>query len=169
MLQKKWIALALFGFLGGCSSPPPPPPPPAPPPIKHQVNQMETVGIQMIQHGDRLIMIIPTDRYFEPMSSTVIREQRINLQQMASFVKNFVTNYPKSVVRVTGYSDRVFDQRTQLQLSQNYAEAIAVYIFNAGISESRIAIQSRGSNEPIAGEYAPKSMAYNRRVVVQVN
>ena len=114
-------------------------------------------------------MIIPTDRYFEPMTSTIRREQRTNLQQMASFVKNFVTRYPKSVIRVTGYSNRVFDQRTQLQLSQNYAEAIAVYIFNAGIPESRIAIQSRGSNEPIAGEYAPTSMAFNRRVVVQVN
>lgn len=168
MTNKKWAALGMIAFLCGCSSPPPPPPPP-PPAIKHQVSQMETAGIQMIQHGDRLMMIIPTDNFFEPMTTTVKREQKQNLRLMAKFVKTYADRYPTSVIRVTGYSDRVYSQRTQLQLSQNYAEAIAAYIFNTGIAENRLAIQGRGSNEPIAGEYAPASMALNRRVVVQIN
>lgn len=169
MASKKWLTFGMAGFLCSCSSPPPPPPPPPAAVIERQVSQIETAGIQIIQHGDRVTLIIPTDRFFEPMETKVRREQKTNLELMGRFVKRFSDQYPKSIIRVTGYSDRVFNQRTQLQLSQGYADAIASYIFDAGVSRNRLAVQGRGSNEPIANEYQATSMALNRRVVVQIN
>lgn len=164
MSKKYRLLLGAALMLSGCSLQPS-----AQPVITTQASQIKTTGIDVIQQGDRLTMVVPTDIYFDPMTSTVKEEKQKNLQQMAKFVKNFADTYPNSVIRVTGYTDRVFSSRTQLQLSQNYADAVSAYIFNAGVDSKRIATQGRGSNEPVAGEFEPSSAALNRRVVVQVN
>lgn len=171
MVQKRsWLMLGLLSSLVGCASQPPPPSSPSQPPVyKRQVSQMKTVGIQVIQHGDRLMLVIPTDLYFEPKSTTVREERQTDLQEMAKFTKYFADTYPNTIIRVTGYTDRVYSHQTQLALSQSYAEAVSAYLFNAGINPTRIATQGRGSNEPVAEEHAPKSAALNRRVVIQVN
>lgn len=171
-MSKKNMLIGALVLLSGCSSAPPPAPSAAnalPPPLKRQVSQIETAGIQVIQQGDRLTMIISTDSYFDPMSTTVKDERQTDLREMAKFAKSFADTYPNSVIKVTGYTDKVFSHRTQLELSQSYADAVSAYIFNAGADPRRIATQGRGSNEPIAGEYEPTSAALNRRVVVQVN
>jgi outer membrane protein OmpA-like peptidoglycan-associated protein len=170
-MLKKYGLLLLAGsiaLLPGCTTPPPPPPPP---PLDNQslALQIKSAGMEIVQFGDRLIIVIPTDLYFKPKTTLVKEEEQLALQGMAQFVKHFANQYPNSVIKVTGYTDRVFSHRTQLDLSQSYAEAISVYLFDAGIDRGRIATQGRGNQETIAGEFEPKSAAFNRRVTVQVN
>jgi outer membrane protein OmpA-like peptidoglycan-associated protein len=162
-----WLAGALI-LLSGCSTPPPPLPIPQTT-LRGQVNQMQIAGIQMIEQGDRLMMIIPTDKYFEPGTATVKESQQQNLRHMALFTKQFADAYPNSVIRVIGYTDQVLNQKAQLDLSRSYAEAVSAYIFNAGVDRRRIATEGRGSKEPVAEQAAPRSATLNRRVVVQVN
>lgn len=172
MIKKSCLLFSTLVLLSGCAASPPPPVSTTvieKPAVKRQVSQLETAGMQIIQQGDRLTIIIPTDVYFEPRTTSIKDEQKANLVKMALFVKNFTDSYPNSVVRVTGYTDHVFSQRNQLELSQSYASAVSSYLFNAGIEPRRIATQSRGNNEPIAAETPPSSSALNRRVVVQVN
>ncbi len=170
MIKKPCLLISVLALLSGCASAPPTPPP-APvvvkksPLIQHQVSQIETAGIQVIQQGDRLTMVIPTDQYFEPMTTSVAEGQQKNLQHMAIFVKNFADHYPNSVIRVTGYTDQVFSHKAQLELSQSYASVVSSYLFNTGIDPRRIATQGRGSNEPVAGESTPSRATMNRRVV----
>jgi outer membrane protein OmpA-like peptidoglycan-associated protein len=167
--MKNAILLAGICFmLASCVEEPPPAPPP-PPALKGQVQQIKLAGVQMIQQADRLSVIISTDVYFVAGTTRVKTEKQSSLRNVAEFVQNFANHYPDSVIKVTGYTDRVFAHKTQLQISQNYAEAIAAYLFNTGINPKRIAVQGRGASEPIAGEYEPSSSALNRRVVVQVN
>lgn len=163
--------MGTLALVSGCSSAPPPQVvvQPAKPEVVKMANQLQTAGMQVIQQGDRLTIVIPTDLYFEPMSATVKDNQQTNLRQMAKFVKNFTEPYPHSVIRVTGYTDQVYSQIAQLKLSQNYASAISSYLFDAGINPQRIATQARGSNEPVAAQTPAASLALNRRVVVQVN
>ncbi len=167
--MKNLILLAGVCFmLISCVEEPPSAPPP-PPPLKGQVHQLTMAGVQMIQQADRLIVTISTDVYFIAGTTQVKSEQQSNLHAITEFIQNFADHYPDSVIKVTGYTDRVFAHKTQLQTSQNYAEAVAAYLFSAGINPKRIAVQGRGASEPIAGEYEPSSAALNRRVVVRVN
>jgi outer membrane protein OmpA-like peptidoglycan-associated protein len=168
-MYKNTLLLAGVCFmLSSCvEAPPSQPAPPAK--LPGQVHQYNIAGIQMVQQADRLIVTISTDVYFVAGTTTVKEERRIDLRNVSEFIKSFSKNYPHSVIKVTGYTDRIFAHKTQLQVSQNYAEAIAAYLFNAGINPKRIAVQGRGASEPIAGEYEPSSAALNRRVVVQIN
>ena len=82
--------------LAGCSTQPEnTTPPPETTVIKFQriASQIQSAGIQIIQQGDRLILIIPTDLYFEPATANVKEERKANLQEMAVFVKNFAEKY----------------------------------------------------------------------------
>jgi outer membrane protein OmpA-like peptidoglycan-associated protein len=162
-----WLAGALI-LLSGCSTSPSPLPIPQAT-LQGQVTQMRAIGIQMIQQGDRLMLIIPTDVYFEPGTATVKESQQQNLRQMALCTKKFADAFPNSIIRVIGYTDQVLNQKTQLVLSQSYAEAVSAYLFNAGVDRRRIATEGRGSREPVAEQAAPRSATLNRRVVVQVN
>ncbi len=169
------LGLGALVILNGCSMPSNPNPPPPPrttamfKAVTRNASQIKTAGIDVIQQGDRLTIIIPTDRFFEPMTTTIIEERQGDLRQMAVFVKNFANRYPNAIVRVTGYTDQVFGQATQYKLAQSYASTISAYLIDAGIAPFRIATQSRASNEPIAQEVPPSSAALNRRVVIQVN
>jgi outer membrane protein OmpA-like peptidoglycan-associated protein len=171
MSKKYVLLLGVLLLLDGCAAPQPPKPAEVmeTPKVQRLASQIKTAGIQIIQQSDKLTVIIPTDSYFEPGTAKIKEEQQSNLQAMAVFVKSFSSSFPNSAIRVTGYTDTVLTLRTQLTLSQNYAEAISAYLFNAGIEPRLIATQGRGSNEPIAELYGPHSAALNRRVVIQIN
>lgn len=168
MIKNVLFLSSLCFTLSACVEDPPPPPPPKPV-LPGQVQQLNMSGVQMIQQADRLTLIISTDTFFVAGTTTVKEDKQILLRNMAQFVKKYSSAYPNSVIKVSGYTDRVLSHKNQLQLSQSYAEAVASYLFNAGINPKRLAVQGRGAYEPIAGEYEPASAAINRRVVVQVN
>lgn len=175
-MKKLCFILGPLLILSGCSMPPGNPNPPPPPrtmamykAVTRQASQINTAGMDMIQQGDRLTVVVPTDNYFEPMTTTVKEERQTDLRKMAVFVKNFADHYPNSIIKVTGYTDQVFGQATQFKLAQSYASAVSAYLIDAGIAPFRIATQSRGGNESIAQPVPPSSAALNRRVVVQVN
>ncbi len=88
---------------------------------------------------------------------------------MADLVRHYADRYPNAAIRITGYTDQVFNDQTQLKLSQSYAEVIASYIWSTGIDRKRLIVQGRGSSDRIASEIEPTSNALNRRVVVQIN
>lgn len=172
MLKKIYGVFALTALLAvGCSSTPPSAPAGAKlsPAEVRQVAQLETTGVKLIQQGDRLIVIIPTDFYFEPQSTKTNPDREQYLIAIAQFVKNFANRFPNTVIKVTGYTDKVMSPADQVLFSQKYAEAIGSFLFNAGIPSQRLAIVGRGSSEPIANEEQPSSMAINRRVVIRVN
>lgn len=168
MYKKALFLLSICFPMTACVEDPPPPPAPKPI-LQGQVQQLDISGVKMIQQADRLILIISTDSFFVPGTTTVKEEKQADLRNMAQFVKKYSSNYPHSVIKVSGYTDRLLSHKNQLQLSQSYAEAVTAYLFNTGINPKRLAVQGRGSYEPIAGEYEPTSAAINRRVVVQVN
>ncbi len=176
MNLQKLIFSALFSLtlvIAGCSSSPETiqtvQPNKLSPEQVRQVAQLETIGMKLLQQGDRLTVIIPTDYYFESQSTTVDPDHEKGLIAVAQFVKNFANQYPNSVIRVTGYTDKVMSPADQIKFSQKYAESIGAFLFNAGIPKQRLAILGRGSSEPIANESQPGSMAMNRRVVIRVN
>ncbi len=171
--KKMFSMVALSAVLAaGCSSQPPAAPTVGAkllPAEVRQVAQLETTGVKLIQQGDRLIVVIPTDYYFEPQSTKINPDHEQGLIAIAQFVKNFANRFPDSVIKVTGYTDKVMSPADQVLFSQKYAEAIGGFLFNAGIPSQRLAIIGRGASEPIANEEQPAGMALNRRVVIRVN
>ncbi|SBS34576.1 Outer membrane porin F precursor [Marinomonas spartinae] len=82
---------------------------------------------------------------------------------------DFLRKYPKSHVKIEGYTDNVGNQTYNLNLSQRRASAIAnVLVKTFGISPSRVEAIGHGQNNPIASNNTEAGKERNRRVVAEV-
>ena len=76
-------------------------------------------------------------------------------------------------VEVTGHTDSLGGDAVNQPLSQERARAVADYLVEQGIEESRITAQGRGSSEPVApnthedGRDDPEGRQENRRVEIR--
>ena len=126
-------------------------------------------GMTTIQQGSRLLISIPTDTFFMPLT-TQLNPCKINvLLKMASCLYQYSSYYPFSNVYVRGYTDRFFPPYRQQNLSQEYADVIAAYLWNAGIPNSHVIAEGFGSNYPIASYKTVSGKGFNRRVEIQIN
>ncbi|PJK00940.1 hypothetical protein CO641_03025 [Lysobacteraceae bacterium NML91-0213] len=81
---------------------------------------------------------------------------------------------PLEIVHVIGHSDRIGNDRANLRLSEQRANAVRDYLVDRGVPAERITAVGRGSVEPVAacegirGDALRDCLAPNRRVEVRV-
>lgn len=75
---------------------------------------------------------------------------------------------PVTTVRVVGHTDNVGSDAVNNPLSVNRAAATRDYLVSRGVAGNRIAIDGRGSREPIADNATAAGKARNRRVEIFV-
>ena len=75
---------------------------------------------------------------------------------------------PVTTVRVVGHTDNVGSDAVNNPLSVNRAAATRDYLVSRGVAGNRIAIDGRGSREPIADNATASGKARNRRVEIFV-
>ena len=81
---------------------------------------------------------------------------------------------PLEIVHVIGHSDRIGNDRANLRLSEQRANAVRDYLVEHGVPAERITAVGRGSVEPVTacegerGDALRDCLAPNRRVEVRV-
>lgn len=81
------------------------------------------------------------------------------LDQVASRVKSSGEN-----VSLTGHTDNIGEEATNMQLGRMRAQAIMDYLLSKGLSKSKIRLNSRGEELPVASNDTEEGRARNRRV-----
>lgn len=71
---------------------------------------------------------------------------------------------PEATLSVTGHTDDVGSEESNLLLSINRAEAVAQRIAEFGIERDRITVDGKGESEPLESNETPEGRAINRRV-----
>lgn len=71
---------------------------------------------------------------------------------------------PDIRVRVEGHTDNVGNDKKNMKLSQERADAVKAYLVAAGIDESRLVAEGKGKTTPIADNMTKEGRAENRRV-----
>ena len=131
--------------------------------------QIQRDGVQVVKQGDHLQMILPVDVFFQPQSTEIRYSKQKALGVIAAFVKSYVQRvHGFPMVQVTGHSDIVFDPKTRMRLSREYAQVVAAYLWNHGIPQSRLRVRGASSQQPIASDTTAAGNAMNRRVVIEV-
>lgn len=127
-------------------------------------------GVQVIQQGSRLIMVLPTDVFFVS-TTTLIKDNKVKtLRMIALYLHNSIhthhTNYP---IKIYGYTDKVYGRHNRHFYSRQYAEVIASFMWRHGFAPAQMSVVGHGASHPIANNKTIDGSAYNRRVVIQVN
>jgi len=137
--------------------------------MQEQKKEMEQAtkgtGIEVSQTADnQLKLAIPSDVSFDVGKANIKPEMRPVLDKFAQSLNT----YPGTTVRIVGHTDSTGSDAINNPLSVNRAASTRDYLVRDGVALNRIAIDGRGSHEPIADNSTAQGRAKNRRVDIFV-
>lgn len=101
---------------------------------------------------------------FDTGKATIKFESAEILNQIINVLKK----YPNSRFRIEGHTDSTGKKQKNIELSQNRADAVKIYLIQAGIASNRLESQGFGPEKPIASNKNKKGRALNRRVEINL-
>jgi len=118
-------------------------------------------GVEVARTTDnRLKVNVPADFSFDVGRADIKPGMRPVLDEIAR-------NLDKTVlVTIVGHTDSTGSDAINEPLSVDRASAVRDYLAGRGVASSRIAVQGRGSREPVAGNDTAAGRAQNRRVEI---
>ena len=81
---------------------------------------------------------------------------------------NVLKKYPNSRFRIEGHTDSTGKKQKNIELSQNRADAVKIYLIQGGIASDRLESKGYGPDKPIASNKNKKGRALNRRVEINL-
>lgn len=118
-------------------------------------------GIAVARTGDNQLKVnVPSDLSFDVGRADIRPGLRPVLDE---FARNLD---PNMLVTIVGHTDSTGSDAINNPLSVNRAAAVRDYIAVRGVAPTRIAIDGRGSREPVALNDTPAGRAQNRRVEI---
>ena len=122
-------------------------------------------GVNVTQTADNQLKLeIPSDISFDPGRYDIKPNLRPVLDRFATTLnQNPVTN-----ITIIWHTDNTGSDAVNNPLSVNRAAATRDYLVARGVASNRIAIDGRGSREPIADNTTTAGRAMNRRVEIFV-
>jgi outer membrane protein OmpA-like peptidoglycan-associated protein len=122
-------------------------------------------GVAVTQTADnRLKLDIPSDISFAVGRADISPNFRSILD---TFANGLVSN-PASNVTIIGHTDSTGSDAVNNPLSLNRAASVRDYLTARGVAFNRIAIDGRGSREPLVANDTTANRAKNRRVEIYV-
>jgi outer membrane protein OmpA-like peptidoglycan-associated protein len=127
------------------------------------IRHLNAEAIQFIQRGDKMTLIIPTDRYYLFNSPDLDDIHFAGLNHIAKFLHLF----PCSEFIVAGFSDNIGKKSLQDKLSKARADTFVTFLWAKGIPAQRLKSESFGQRFPIGNNQIIHGSAYNRRLEIQ--
>lgn len=122
-------------------------------------------GVAVTQTADnRLKLDIPSDISFASGRADIQPNFRTVLNTFATSL----STTPNSNVTIIGHTDSTGTDAVNNPLSLNRAASVRDYLADRGVASSRVAIEGRGSREPIVANDTAANKAKNRRVEIYV-
>jgi outer membrane protein OmpA-like peptidoglycan-associated protein len=122
-------------------------------------------GVSVSQTADNQLKLdIPSDVSFD----TGRYDIKSNLRPILDRFATTLNQNPVTTVTIIGHTDSTGSDAVNDPLSVNRAAATRDYLVARGVAANRIAIDGRGSHEPIADNNTVEGRAKNRRVEIFV-
>ena len=81
---------------------------------------------------------------------------------------NVLKKFPNSRFSIEGHTDSVGKRAKNIELSQNRADAVKIYLIQGGIDAGRLESKGYGPDRPIASNKNKKGRELNRRVEINL-
>ncbi len=129
------------------------------------INALPKEHIQVVQDGDTITLLVPTDIYYLPDSYEFDDVWYRGLNYIVQLVLKTKTN---QVVYVAGFSDGGIGSPLAAQkLSQQRAQQMADLLWANGVPLSQLKVQGYGEKYDIADNFLVHGAAMNRRIEIQ--
>lgn len=129
----------------------------------HWLKKLQADGVQVIQTGYIVNIIIPTDKIFIIHTDSILPQSYPILSDVAQFIQN----YGRVNLTVNGYTDDVGSTNGALNLSIGQAKSVLAYLWSTGIPSGNMRAVGHGQSNPIADNIDSIGSAMNRRVEIR--
>lgn len=135
-------------------------------PAVHQalVNQLQNEGVNVIQQGDKLSLVLSADQFFDGTSTTV----NASCYQILGQIAVLIQSYDHAPIKIIGYTDNVYTRAGRKTLSVQLANVVYSYMWAKGIQAQRMIYGGLGSQNAVSSNATPAGAADNRRVEILV-
>jgi outer membrane protein OmpA-like peptidoglycan-associated protein len=122
--------------------------------------QLQGTGVQVIREGDTIRLIMPGNITFESNSYNL----KESFYPVLDSVGLVLSKYADTTMRVSGHTDNTGSRAHNQTLSERRARSVADYLATREVAATRMFIQGRGFDAPIADNGNAQGRAQNRRV-----
>lgn len=120
-------------------------------------------GVQVTQTADNQLKLeVPSDISFDVGRADI----KPNFAPVLDRFAQTLNQNPATTVRIVGHTDSTGSDAINNPLSVNRAASTRDYLVARGVSQQRIGIDGRGSQQPIADNSSDAGRARNRRVEI---
>ena len=133
---------------------------------KRSMEQATTgTGVAVTQTADNQLKLdVPSDVSFDSGRADLKSNFRPILDK---FAQGLAAN-PATSIRIIGHTDSTGTDATNQPLSMSRAQSVRDYLSDRGVAPPRVAVDGRGSHEPIADNNSDFGRSKNRRVEIFV-
>lgn len=128
---------------------------------------LEANDIQVVNIGETIQIIAPSDRLFGPATANLQSGSRDVLHNIAGLIKTYHTDK----IKVAAYTDTtvgngISQDKAGVALTNSQAQAVSSYLWSQGIDTRYVYSVGYGSADPVATNSTAKGQYHNRRVVI---
>ncbi|MFU6844187.1 OmpA family protein [Pseudomonas aeruginosa] len=121
-------------------------------------------GIEVQRQGDDIKLVMPGAITFQTGSTELSPAAQFNLDKLSNSFKQYGDNN----IEVTGHTDSVGSNASNIELSQKRAISVGKHLIAQGIDKNRIQVYGAGPSQPIASNGTEEGRAQNRRVEIKL-
>lgn len=126
------------------------------------MNTLAERGVQVIAQGDKLRIILSTDRFYLRGVPKLNPEEYPTLDYLAALLKE----YGKTPILIAGYTDNISSRQQAELRSRQRAESLLGYLWVHGIEYGHMKAVGYGPKHPIANNETVRGSAANRRIEI---
>ncbi|HET8828848.1 MAG TPA: OmpA family protein [Pelobium sp.] len=125
---------------------------------KNQIGQpiILEVPLQKIAVGKKVVL---KNIFFDSNKYNLKTQSKTELQKLIDFLKD----NPKTHIQISGHTDDIGDDQSNLILSQNRSKAVYNYLVERNIAKERLSFKGYGEASPMADNATAEGRANNRR------
>ncbi|MGR3660435.1 MAG: OmpA family protein [Paracoccaceae bacterium] len=125
-------------------------------------SQFSNDRIQIINDGEKLVVVMPQDILFA-IDSTAVKPA---LQSDLGVLARSLDVYPDSTVMIFGHTDNTGTAEHNQILSEGRAASVSSILVAKGVASGRVRSRGKGEENPITSNLTPEGRAQNRRVEI---
>lgn len=127
------------------------------------IKEMQAQDMQLIEYGDTMTLLVPTDHYFQfnsPRLNDICYPGLNNIIRLLKY-------YPNTPIYVAGFTDDVGTRHHKKMLSQARAETMLTFLWAHDIYAQRLHAEGYADQHTVGDNHIIHGSAYNRRVEIQ--
>lgn len=137
-------------------------------------NLPDTSDFQLVEKDIRLVgtcigcKIILKNIFFDTGKFALRPESNNELNRLIDLIKEITRVKPNIKVEISGHTDNVGSEASNMLLSENRAKAVVTYLVEHGINAAKLVFKGYGPSQPVATNNTPQGRQENRRTEFKI-